>query len=226
VSASRVIIFGAGAGADTAYRHLVKDSAHEVCAFTVEQSFLKAVSLHGLPVVPFESVAERFPPDAHRMFVPLGFQRMNALREEKYLAARALGYRCISYVSSRVFSLEPPVIGDNCFILDHQVLNLDVKIGNNVTMWSANHIGDRSVIEDHVWVSSHVTLAGDVHVGPGCFLGTNASVSNNVRLGARTFVGTGAVITKDTADNSVHLAAASRDVALASDKFLAMLKIT
>jgi sugar O-acyltransferase (sialic acid O-acetyltransferase NeuD family) len=221
----KVVIFGAGTGAATAHRYLALDSPHDVCAFTVEAPFVKTSSFRGLPVVPFESVAGRYPPDTYRMLVPLGFQRMNGLREEKYLACRERGYQFVSYVSSRVYSLEPLTVGENCFILDSTVFNLDVRIGNNVTIWSANHIGDRTVIEDHVWISSHVTLAGDVTVGRSCFLGTNAAVSNRVRLGPRTFVGSGAVIAQDTAEDSVHLGAASREVKLASDKFLSLLKI-
>ena len=226
MSGSKVVIFGTGRGADTACRYLERDSPHEICGFTVEEAFLTGETFRGRPVVPFETVVERFPPDAFRMFVPLGFQGMNALREEKYLAAKRLGYSFISYLSSRHYALEGVRMGENCFILDSSVFNPDVTIGDNVTIWSANHIGDRSVIEDHVWISSHVTLAGDVTVGRGSFLGTNASVSNHVRIGARTFVGTGAVIARDTAAGSVHVAPASREVKLASDRFLAMLKIT
>lgn len=226
MSGSKVIIFGTGTGADTACRYLERDSPHEICGFTVEQAFLTAPVFRGKPVVPFESVAEQFPPEQYRMFAPLGFQGMNALREEKFLAGKRLGYSFISYLNSRHYSLEGLRMGENCFILDSSVFNPDVTIGDNVTIWSANHVGDRSVIEDHVWISSHVTLAGDVTVGRGSFLGTNASVSNHVRLGARTFVGTGAVITRDTDDHSVHVGPASREVKLASEKFLSMLKIT
>jgi sugar O-acyltransferase (sialic acid O-acetyltransferase NeuD family) len=226
VSEKRVVIFGTGIGAVTAFRYLSQDSDWQIVGFTVESAFQDVTTLRGLPVVPFESVLEHFPPDTCRMFVPLGFQRMNRLREEKYQACLSLGYRCISYLNSRHYSLEGVPLGDNCFILDSQVFNLDVTIGNNVTMWSGNHIGDRTVIRDHVWISSHVTLAGDVTVGEGCFIGTNASISNHVRLGARTFVGTGAVVTQDTAEGSVHLAGPSREIKLDSERFLSLLKIT
>ena len=61
-------------------------------------------------------------------------------------AAKAKGYRCISYVHSRHYSLEGVTVGENCFILDDQIFNLDVSIGDNVTIWSGNHIGDRTVV--------------------------------------------------------------------------------
>jgi acetyltransferase-like isoleucine patch superfamily enzyme len=223
---ARVVIFGSGRGADTAFRYLSRDTPHEICAFAVEAAYINERTFHGLPVVEYESITSRFPPDSFSMFAPLGFQRMNRLRAERYLHAKAHGYGFVSYVSSRLFSLEPPRIGENCFILDSQILNLDVTIGNNVTMWSGNHIGDRTVIEDHAWISSRVSLAGDVVVGQGCFLGVNSSVSNGVRLGARTFVGAQTLIDKNTPADSVFVAQASREVPISSEKFLAMLRVT
>lgn len=223
---ARVVIFGCGTGADTAFRYLSRDSEHEICGFTVDAEYRRQSVFHDRPVVDYETVVSSFPPETYHMFVPLGFQQMNRLRAGKYLDAKGKGYRFVSYVSSRNYSLERIPIGENCFILDGQVFNLDVSIGNNVTMWSANHLGDRTVLSDHVWISSHVTLSGDVTVGEGCFLGVNACVSNHVRLGARTFVGANTLISRDTADESVYVAPEARRVDLRSDKFLAMLHVT
>ena len=69
-------------------------------------------------------------------------------------------------------------VGENCFILDNQSISLDVKIGNNVVMWSSNHIGDLSTIGDHSWLASHVTVAAEVTVQPYCFLGIGATIGN------------------------------------------------
>jgi sugar O-acyltransferase (sialic acid O-acetyltransferase NeuD family) len=222
---AHVVIFGAGRGADTAYRYISRDTSHEICAFTVDAEFITARTFHGLPVIDYEEVTARFPPDRFEMFVALGFQGMNGLRAAKYLDAKRKGYRFISYVDSRR-SWSEPIIGENCFILDGQTVNLDVSIGNNVTMWSGNHLGDRSTIGDHVWISSHVTLSGDVTVGDYCFLGVNSCISNNVRLGARTFVGANALIAKDTVQDSVFVAPSAKQVPLSSNKFLAMLDLS
>jgi sugar O-acyltransferase (sialic acid O-acetyltransferase NeuD family) len=220
------VLFGCGRGADTAFRYLSRDSAHEICAFTVDRQFLVQPSFRGRPVVEYESLVSRFPPDEYEMFVPLGFQGMNSVRADRYLDAKSKGYRFISYVNSRHYSIEALNIGENCFILDGQSFNLDVRIGDNVTMWSANHIGDRTVVGSHVWVSSHVTLSGDVVVGDYCFLGVNACVSNNVTLAPRTFVGANVLISQDTAERGVYVAPPPKLVGMASDRFLSMLKIT
>lgn len=222
---AKVIIFGCGMGADTAFRYLSRDTQHGICGFTVDAPFLTRETLHGLPVVDYASVTERFSPDEYHMFIPLGFQRMNRLRAQKYLDAKGKGYRFISYVHSEAYSLEPPMIGENCFILDHQIFNLDVRIGNNVTIWSGSHIGDRTIVGDHVWISSHVTISGDVTIGDRSFLGVNSSVSNHVRLGSGTFVGAQTLVSKDTEDGAVLVAPGATVVLLDSEKFLSMLHI-
>jgi UDP-3-O-[3-hydroxymyristoyl] glucosamine N-acyltransferase len=101
-----------------------------------------------------------------------------------------------------------------------------VAIGDNVTIWSANHIGDRTVVGNHVWISSHVTLSGDVAVGDYVSFGVNSCVSNNVTLAPRAFVGANVLVSQDTVERGVYVAPAQKHVPMASDRFLAMLKIT
>jgi len=130
---------------------------------------------------------------------------MNRLRAEKYAALKERGYALATYVSSRCTWLadEPP--GDNCFILEDNTVQPFVRIGNDVTLWSGNHIGHDSVIGDHCFISSHVVISGHVTLGPYCFLGVNSTLRNGIRLAPATLVGAGAVIMKDTVDRGVYL---------------------
>jgi acetyltransferase-like isoleucine patch superfamily enzyme len=98
-------------------------------------------------------------------------------------------------------------------------------IGNNVVMWSGNHVGDLSIIEDHVFVSSHVVLSGEVTIGQNSFLGVNATVSNYVHVGQRCYVGANTLITQDTPCDSVYVTkGASRLEQLESLRFLELIK--
>jgi sugar O-acyltransferase (sialic acid O-acetyltransferase NeuD family) len=217
---SRVVLFGTGRGADVAYRFLKRDSDHEVCGFSTDLRYIKSETFHDLPVVAFEDVEQRFPPDQYKFLVLLGYQGMNGLRAEKYLAAKAKGYSFVSYVNSQFYRTEDFSIGENCFILDNQSISLDVKIGNNVVMWSSNHVGDLSTIGDHSWLASHVTIAAEVNVRPYCFLGIGATIGNKVTLGQRTFVGANALVASDTEANSVHVSPASEAMDLDSGAFM------
>lgn len=202
---SKLILFGNGRGADVAYRFLRKDSDHEICAFAVDQKYISGETFHGLPLVPFESVEERYPPDDYRMLILLGYQGMNSLRETKFSEAKGKGYTLESYVASNIFRVEDIQVGENCFILDNQSISLDVSIGNNVVMWSSNHIGDMTHIADHAWVSSNVTVAANVEIGERAFLGIGATISNGVNIAPGTFIGAAKLVTQDTEPNGVYV---------------------
>lgn len=202
----KVVLFGTGRGAEVAHRFLAADSDLEVAGFAVDAAHRRNDLHRGLPLVDFESVERYFPPEDFSMLILLGYQQMNRLRETKFEQAKAKGYRLASYVSSAIFQPEPIRHGENCFILDNQSISLDVAIGNNVVMWSSNHIGDLSVIEDHAWVASHVTVAANVNIGRRAFLGIGATITNGARVGEEAFVGADVLVTADVAPKSVHVA--------------------
>jgi acyl-[acyl carrier protein]--UDP-N-acetylglucosamine O-acyltransferase len=127
------------------------------------------------------------------------------VRAEKYFQAKAMGYSLASYVSSHCTYLSKNSPGDNCFILEDNTIQPFVKIGNNVTLWSGNHIGHDSVIDDHCFLASHIVVSGHVHIGSYCFLGVNATLRNSIVIAPNTLIGAGALIMKDTAEKDVYV---------------------
>jgi len=217
---AKLIIFGNGRGADVAYRFIAKDTDHEICGFTVDEKYITEPSLRGLPLVPFEDVERRFPPDDYRMLILLGYQGMNQLRESKFLAAKGKGYTLESYVASDIFRVEDINVGENCFILDNQSISLDVTIGNNVVMWSSNHIGDLTLIGDHVWIASHVTVAANVEIGERAFVGIGATISNSVKVASGTFIGADRLVVNSTDENGVYVHSQEAKLDVASKAFM------
>ena len=67
----KVVVFGAGDIAQLAHFYLTHDSPFEVVAFTVDRAFVTEPAFCGLPVVPFEEINARYPPDRFDMFVAL-----------------------------------------------------------------------------------------------------------------------------------------------------------
>src|SRR5207247_8343033 len=124
---------------------------------------------------------------------------------EKYRAARDLGYRLATYVSRRCTFLSETPPGDNCFILEDNTIQPFVTIGNDVTLWSGNHIGHDSVIEDHCFLASHIVVSGHCRICNHCFIGVNATLRNSITIAPETLVGAGAVIMRDTVEQGVYL---------------------
>jgi sugar O-acyltransferase (sialic acid O-acetyltransferase NeuD family) len=205
-----IVIFGAGDIARLAHHYFTRDSPHRVVAFAVDAEHRKAGEFRGLPLVDFAEAAALYPPGEHQMFVALSYRGMNRLRAAKCAEARALGYTLATYVSSRCSYLSDDPPGPNCFILEDNTVQPFVRIGEDVTLWSGNHIGHDSVIGDHCFISSHVVVSGHVTIRPYCFLGVNATLRNSITLAEGTLVGAGAAVLKDTVRDGVYLAAKGR----------------
>jgi sugar O-acyltransferase (sialic acid O-acetyltransferase NeuD family) len=206
-----VVIFGVQDFASLAHFYLRHDSPHVAVAFTVHREYLpESRMFEGLPVVPFEELQSHYPPDRVCGFAPMSHRRMNRARQEVFGAFKARGYELISYVSSRATCFPGTPIGANCFVLEDNTIQPYTTIGDNVVLWSGNHIGHHSVVRDHAFVTSHVVISGHCDIGPNSFLGVNATIKDQVKVAEGTLVGMGAIIGKDTEPWSLYKADATR----------------
>ncbi len=197
----RLVLVGDSAFAEIAYEYFTYDSEYEVACFAVEAAYLKRDALFGLPVVPFETVETAFPPDEHSFFAATVYTQRNQLRTRLYEAAKEKGYAPASYISPHAFIWRNVKLGEHCFIFENNVVQPFVTIGNNVVLWSGNHIGHHSTIKDHCFISSHVVISGFVEVGHSCFMGVNSTVANNITIGNDCIIGAAAAVMADVGDN-------------------------
>ncbi|GAB3182070.1 acetyltransferase [Telluribacter humicola] len=202
---AKVIIFGIMDTAELAHYYLQHDSEHEVAAFTVNREYLKEESFRGLPLVAFEDVETIFPPQEYQFFAPMTGRNMNRNREKIYNEAKAKGYSFISYISSHATILDRSVVGENCFILEDNTIQPFTTIGNNVVLWSGNHIGHHGQIKDHVFFTSHVVLSGHCVIEPYSFFGVNSTIRDYTHIAQGTLVGMAAAITKDTEEWGIYI---------------------
>jgi sugar O-acyltransferase (sialic acid O-acetyltransferase NeuD family) len=198
-----LVVFGIGDIAELAEFYFRHDSNHRVSAFTVDGAYVKEQNFCGKPVIPFEEVAEAFPPDSHEFFAAVSYTKLNTLRAEKVAAAKWVGYRVAHYLSSKANVFPGFQAGENCFILEDNTIQPFAKLGTNVTLWSGNHIGHHATIDDNCFITSHVVVSGGVHIGANTFVGVNATIRDHVRIGQRCVVGAGSVILSDADDESV-----------------------
>lgn len=205
----QLVIFGSGDIAELAHFYFSTDSEYEVVAFTVNAEYVQQSEFCGLPLIPFEVIAEKHPPEMYDMFIALSYSKLNAVRKEKFLAAVGLGYRLASYISSRATLLSKPEVGSNCFILEGNTIQPFVSIGDNVTLWSGNHIGHHSTIGDHCFIASHVVISGGVEICDQCFIGVNATLRDHIRVGERCVIGAGALVLRDTDSEGVYIGTAT-----------------
>jgi sugar O-acyltransferase (sialic acid O-acetyltransferase NeuD family) len=201
---SSVVLFGTGDFARVAAVYLRDDSPHDVVAFTVHEEYIDAPDLLGIPVVPFEGLAETHPPGSNAMFVAIGFSGINRHRADLYAECKSRGYELISYVSSQAFVSRDVELGDNCFVFEANVIQPFVRIGSDVVLWSGNHIGHDATIGDHCFIASHVVVSGNVTIGERTFVGVNATFRDGVTVAPDCVIGAGALVMKDTVEGGVY----------------------
>lgn len=213
----KLIIFGATDAAELAYYYFTNDSDYKVEGICVDAEYRDCDTFCGLPVINLEDLKETFPPETYDVFVALGYSNLNENRKAKYLELKDMGYHLPSYVSSHATVLNEK-IGDNCFILEDNTIQPFVEIGNNITMWSGNHIGHHSVIEDHCFLASHIVVSGRVEIGECCFIGVNATFRDHIKIGEKSVIGAGALILKDVDAEGLYIGDATDRAGLPATK--------
>lgn len=213
-----LVIFGSGDIAQLAHFYFTSDSEYEVVAFTVDAAYRTETTFCNLPVIAFEEILNHFSPEQCEIFVALSYSNLNAVRKEKYLAAKALGFRIASFISSHATVLNDGRIGENCFIFENNTIQPFVTIGNNVTLWSGNHIGHHSTIKDHCFIASHVVVSGGVEIGEQCFIGVNATLRDHIKIGEKCVIGAGVLLLSDAEPEGLYIGTATERSKIASTK--------
>lgn len=192
----KLVIVGAGELAEIAYEYFTYDSEFEVVAFSVHKNYITSSQMNGLPVVELESIEEQFPNTKFYAFVAIPASKLNRIRTSLYNEVKKKGYRLATYISSRAFVWHNAKIGENCFIFEDNTIQPFVTIGNNVVLWSGNHIGHRTIIEDNCFITSHAVISGYCKIESGSFVGVNSTFNDKTSLAKNSILGSGAVVTK------------------------------
>ena len=147
----KIVIFGTGELAQRIFFYL-KDSEDYVVAFSANKSNIDSNELLGLPVVPFENIQEKYPPEKFSMFIALAYSEMNKKRTRFFEQAKNKGYELYSYVHPSTKIWDEFEMGENCFILAENIIQPFVKIGDNVLIGSNNLISHNTIIENNCFL--------------------------------------------------------------------------
>ena len=221
-----LIIFGTGKIADVIYYYATNECNIKVVAFTVDDNYTERDTFHDLPVIAFSNLEKSYPPDQYDMFIAIGYQDLNRLRQLKYNEAKAKGYHLISIIPPNANLPANVKAGDNCFIMPPAIIHPFVEIGNNTFVWNGAMIGHHTSIGDHCWLTSMASISGAVNVGDGSFFAVNATVGHDVTIGNNCFIGANTLVTKNLLDKQVVIQSSSKVIRLNSFEFLRFSKFS
>jgi len=201
----KVIIFGTGNISEVAYYFLNESNLYNVIAFTKEKSYIKSNEIKfNLPVVEFETLENNYNINDYYLFAPCGATHLNNFREKIYNKGKEKGFSFITYISpyAHIFT---DLIGENCFILESNVIQPYVSIGNNCIIWSGNHIGHHSIVEDNVFITSHVVISGNCKIKKNSYLGVNSSIKDCIIIEDYSVIGMSTSIIKNTESYNIYI---------------------
>lgn len=197
-----IVLFGTGGAARTVAAYLARHTEHRIVGHTVDAAWRTADSHDGLPLVDWERLEDRFPPDRVQLFGPFSYARMNTLRRDRYHQGKARGYRFASFVHP-ASHVHADAIGENCLILEACVIQPFVRIGDNVIVWSMCMIGHHAEIGDHCFLSSQVGVGAHSRIGPECYLAGQVGVTPGLRIGAGCALVNDVLVARDLPDGTV-----------------------
>ncbi len=205
----KLIIVGLGETAILAYEYFTYDSKYEVVAFSADKEYLIKTNPYtlpnNLPIVDIENLTQEYPIDKYEIFVAMGSGELNRQRTKMFDKIKNMGYTCASYISSKAFVWHNANIGENCFILENNTLQPFTNIEDNVTLWSGNHIGHRSIVKKNCFISSHVAISGFCEIGEYTFMGVNSSVADNIKIAKNNFIGMNCTISRNTEEDNLFV---------------------
>lgn len=173
-----VIIIGTGKTAELVYEYL-KDSFN-ILAFA--ETNPQELIFKDLPIFSLEKL-NSLDKSSIKLFVAVGFNKLNTIRKNLYFDLLDGGWDFISYIHPRATVGSTAKIGKNCIIMEENVIQDFTTIGDNNILWSGNHIGHHSTIGSHNFISSHVVICGNCTIGDNNFFGVNSCVGDNVSIG-------------------------------------------
>ncbi len=113
--------------------------------------------------------------------------------------------------------LKGAIIGKDCNICAHSLIEGDVVIGDRVTIKSGVFLWDGTCIEDDVFIGPNATFTNDlmprskvyppiflgITIMRGASIGANATILPGITIGEYAMVGAGSVVTKDIVPRAV-----------------------
>lgn len=212
MSGRKVVIVGTGETGAAMFEYFSHDSEHEIVAFSTERPYITDGLICGCRVVPLDELAATYPPTDYRAFVAVSMINLNRVRRRLYAAVKAMGFQCVSFISSRASVAPSASIGENAIVLENAVLQYNTRIGDNVYVCSGAYVGHSAVLEDDCYLGPDAAVCGFAKIGRSSFLGAKSCIADGLSVAEDCLVGAGAIVLRDTVKRQVYMGNPARPI--------------
>ena len=197
-----LIIIGTGPSAKQVYDFLRIHPLYHLLGFAVDRQYRKEETWLGCPVYELETLKEQFDLEAVRIFVSLGWNRLNSERKAVFERLKRSGYRFANLISPTAI-VRGNVVGENCWVNDYAVIQSDAEIRDDVVIREFVLVGNGTVIEPHVFLGVRANVCGGCRIGEQTFVGVNGTVFDATVVGKKCIIGSCAAVKRNVPDFTV-----------------------
>ena len=153
-------------------------------------------------------------------FVCIGYQELNAKRQEIFSLALEQGHTPVSLVHEKSFVSKSANLGKGILLMPNVTIENNSNIGDGSFVWSGTVVGHDSSIGNFSFLSANVSIGGGAKLGDNCVVGLGATIGNKVLIGNSSLIGAGVLITRHAPNESVMISPDSKILDWSSFEFL------
>lgn len=201
----KIVIYGDSDFAEQAFYQLESDGRYKIVAFTVDIERIKKRNYLGLPIYPFQKLGNFFQKKEIKIFVAIGYSKMNSIRESVTLEVIDNGYNLLTYISKNAVIGQNVKIGDGSFICEFVSIGPKTSLGIGVIILPHTRIAHDVIVADFCYLSSSLAIGGYSEIKRNSFIGLNSTIRNNIIIAERNILGSASNVVRSTEPYSVYV---------------------
>ena len=159
--------------------------------------------LLGVPIVGSDRDLENLLKETEWCLITLGQIFTASARIRLFEAAKALGAKFPSIISTSCVCSSFAQVGEGSILMHGTVVNANASIGKNCVINTRSVIEHDAMVGDHCHISVGAILNGAVRVGDECFIGSGAILREGITVERGAVIGAGVRVMRDVQSNVV-----------------------
>lgn len=188
----KIVIVGNGSYSAMMKRYIELTEFGEVCAFVVEEPYIKEDTLCEIPVISFCCLYENFPIADYELVMGIGYLQMGNIRKRIYEKCKEYGYKFANYIHPTAIIASNVVLGEGNNILEGVIIEESVNIGNANLFFGGSLIAHETNVGSFNTFSVKSVVAGTSIIRDNCFIGAASTVRDHIILNNYVLVGASA----------------------------------
>ena len=160
------------------YRKLT--GLNPVCAYAVDEQYIKEQEIDGAQVISFEAMRKQFPCKDCDLMMGIGYRQMAQIRKRIFEQCKLWGYHFENYIHPSAIISPDACLGEGNNILEGVIIEVGCSIGNANLFFGGSMVGHDCYVGDYNTFAGRSMTAGAVTIKNNCFLGVLSAVKDHV----------------------------------------------